>query len=237
MSSLPLLEPVSQSLSSSPRVTLTPPHCLSAPPGSARFGSALWTCRTSFSQPGSWFWTCRTRVPAAGPDMLGPVKMEGHEAPDWSGYYSEEVIRVYYIILYYPQREGVLVGRSPGPGSQNLREPGSSASAPGHRAAQSRGTAPLLRVTELLRAEEQRLRSGSQSRSEPRNSASAPGHRAVQSRGTAPLLRVTEPFRAEEQRLCSGSQSRSQPRSSASAPGHRAAHSRGAAPLLRVTEP
>ncbi|KAK5917536.1 hypothetical protein CgunFtcFv8_012419 [Champsocephalus gunnari] len=23
--------------------------------------------------------------------MLGPVKMEGHEAPDWSGYYSEEV--------------------------------------------------------------------------------------------------------------------------------------------------
>lgn len=23
--------------------------------------------------------------------MLGTVKMEGHEAPDWSGYYSEEV--------------------------------------------------------------------------------------------------------------------------------------------------
>lgn len=25
------------------------------------------------------------------PDMLGTVKMEGHEAPDWSGYYNEEV--------------------------------------------------------------------------------------------------------------------------------------------------
>lgn len=33
--------------------------------------------------------TCRIRLRA--PVMLGAVKMEGHEAPDWSGYYSEEV--------------------------------------------------------------------------------------------------------------------------------------------------
>ncbi|KAI4789922.1 hypothetical protein KUCAC02_032829 [Chaenocephalus aceratus] len=86
--------------------------------------------------------------------MLGPVKMEGHEAPDWSGYYSEEVIRVYYIIrkekgsVWAGAQTRVRVGRSPRPGSQSLRQPGSSASAPGHRASDSRGAAPLPRVPE-----------------------------------------------------------------------------------------
>lgn len=55
---------------------------------SARLATTL-TRTHSDRGPETGSGTCRIRLRA--PDMLGAVKMEGHEAPDWSGYYSEEV--------------------------------------------------------------------------------------------------------------------------------------------------
>lgn len=67
---------------------------LSASPCPARLCSEQWDLDQDFQ-------TDQEQRPEAGPEgpvfrlrdpvMLGTVKMEGHEAPDWSGYYSEEV--------------------------------------------------------------------------------------------------------------------------------------------------
>lgn len=47
--------------------------------------------------------TCRIQLRA--PVMLGAVKMEGHEAPDWSGYYSEEVGHTLSALLLLSPRD------------------------------------------------------------------------------------------------------------------------------------
>ncbi|XP_053700509.1 hepatocyte nuclear factor 3-alpha [Synchiropus splendidus] len=52
--------------------------------------------------------------------MLGAVKMEGHEAPDWSGYYSEEV---------YSPMTGAGMGSGLGMGSMSGYLPGGAAAA------------------------------------------------------------------------------------------------------------
>lgn len=81
----------------SPQVTITSSSSsYSLTLGSARHAST-WS-RTRTLRPGQ---DREARRPGTGPAgsafrlrapvMLGTVKMEGHEAPDWSGYYSEEV--------------------------------------------------------------------------------------------------------------------------------------------------
>lgn len=73
-----------RSVTSAPQVTFVTSSssslrlCARGSLGSARRGT-----RTEPGQGGHW--------PGADPVMLGTVKMEGHEAPDWTGYYSEEV--------------------------------------------------------------------------------------------------------------------------------------------------
>ena len=58
------------------------------------------------------------------PVMLGTVKMEGHKAPDWSGYYSEEVGHSQSALpLLYRHREGVRPGSDrsgSGPGKSKI---------------------------------------------------------------------------------------------------------------------
>lgn len=76
----------------SPQVIITSSSSLtlirSSWPASARL-AITWARTHSERGQETGSGTCRIRLRA--PDMLGAVKMEGHEAPDWSGYYSEEV--------------------------------------------------------------------------------------------------------------------------------------------------
>lgn len=79
----------------SPQVTITSSSS-SLTLGSARHASTWSSAQTLRREQDR-----EARRPGAGPagsairprapDMLGTVKMEGHEAPDWSGYYNEEV--------------------------------------------------------------------------------------------------------------------------------------------------